>query len=66
MRTNMDAPITLGLPLNDPEPPPDCEVCEALARQRVEATRAGDRSRVSDCNVEIRNHHPADPAGGQP
>lgn len=57
MRTDMDPPITLGLPLDAPDPPADCGVCVALARQRTDAARAGDRSRVSDCNVEIRNHH---------
>lgn len=57
MRTDMDPPITLGLPLDDPEPPADCGVCNALARQRAAAAEAGDMSRVSDLNVEIRNHH---------
>ncbi|MFC9911054.1 hypothetical protein [Streptomyces sp. NPDC059862] len=53
----MDEPITLGLPLDAPEPPVGCGVCQALARQRAEAAARGDLSRVSDCNVEIRNHH---------
>lgn len=57
MKTTMDKPITLGLPLDQPEPPADCGVCQALARQRAEAARRGDQSRVSDYNVEIRNHH---------
>jgi hypothetical protein len=51
--------IHLGLPLAWPAPPPDCEVCQALARQRTRAAADGDHSRVSDCNVEIRNHHTA-------
>lgn len=63
MRTDMDPPITLGLPLDEPEPPANCGVCTALARQRADAARAGDRSRVSDYNVEIRNHHR--PTGGE-
>lgn len=57
MRTDMDPPITLGLPLDQPEPPADCGVCSALAQQRATAATAGDMSRVSDLNVEIRNHH---------
>ncbi|MFD8548306.1 hypothetical protein [Streptomyces sp. NPDC059649] len=40
----------------DPSPAAGCDVCEALARQRVAAYAVGDRSKVSDCNVEIRRH----------
>ncbi|MFI1948593.1 hypothetical protein ACH46F_32680 [Streptomyces virginiae] len=40
----------------DPVPTPGCGVCEALGRQRAEARAKGDRSKVSDCNVELRNH----------
>lgn len=57
MRTDLDPPITLGLPLDDPEPSTDCGVCSALLRQRAEAAEAQDMSRVADLNVEIRNHH---------
>jgi hypothetical protein len=53
----MDPPITLALPLVEPEPPADCGVCAALVVQRAEAKAAGDLSKVSDLNVEIRNHH---------
>ncbi|WP_344961251.1 hypothetical protein [Streptomyces thioluteus] len=45
---------------HDPEPEPGCDVCLALARQRSDARRAGDLSRVVDCNVELRRH----PHGG--
>ncbi|MFD9111647.1 hypothetical protein [Streptomyces bottropensis] len=55
--TTMDPPITLALPLSEPEPPADCGVCAALAVQRAEAKSAGDLSKVSDLNVEMRNHH---------
>ena len=55
-RTTMDPPVHLRLPRADPEPPPGCDVCAALERQRSEAAKAGDGSRVSDCNVEIRSH----------
>ncbi|WP_405653953.1 hypothetical protein [Streptomyces sp. NBC_00019] len=57
MRTDTDPPITLGHPLDDPEPPTGCGVCTALVRQRAEAAEEGDMSRVFDLNVEIRNHH---------
>lgn len=59
MTTTMDEPVDLPLPLDQPKPAPRCGVCAALVRQRAEATAAGDYSKVSDCNVEIRNHpHP--------
>lgn len=53
----MDPSPVLGLPLDEPDPPADCGVCHALDRQRSAAAASGDMSRVSDCNVEIRNHH---------
>lgn len=52
----MDPPVHLRLPRTDPEPSPGCDVCAALVRQRAEAAKAGDMSRVSDCNVEISSH----------
>ncbi|WP_333745867.1 hypothetical protein [Streptomyces sp. IBSBF 2950] len=54
-----EPPITLGLPLEEPAPPADCGVCAALVVQRSEARARDDLSKVSDLNVEIRNHHPA-------
>jgi hypothetical protein len=54
----MDPPLTLGLPRGEPIPPDDCGVCAALAKERAAAKGRGDMSRVSDLNVEIRNHHP--------
>ncbi|MEU9500209.1 hypothetical protein [Streptomyces sp. NPDC048196] len=48
--------VELGVPVRDPEPVDGCDVCGALARQRVAAYAVGDRSKVSDCNVEIRRH----------
>ncbi|MDX3068563.1 hypothetical protein PV518_41560 [Streptomyces sp. ND04-05B] len=56
-QTTMDPPITLALPLAEPEPPADCGVCAALSVQRTDARGRGDLSKVSDLNVEIRNHH---------
>lgn len=58
-QTIPEPPVTIGLPLDEPTPPDDCGVCAALVRQRAEARARGDLSRVSDFNVEIRNHHPA-------
>jgi hypothetical protein len=40
----------------EPIPNFDCDVCQSLGRQRDEARAAGDMSRVTDCNVEIRRH----------
>jgi hypothetical protein len=57
LNTGQEPPITLGLPLAWPDPPPDCKVCAALVRQRDQAAKEQDHSRVSDYNVEIRNHH---------
>jgi hypothetical protein len=55
--TTMDPPPLVRLPPDDPVPPSDCGVCAALVRQRAEASSRGDMSRVSDYNVEIRDHH---------
>lgn len=54
--TEMDPAPVLGLPLPEPVPPADCGVCAALVRERAEARARDDGSRVSDLNVEIRNH----------
>ncbi|MFD4528152.1 hypothetical protein ACFWP7_30320 [Streptomyces sp. NPDC058470] len=62
MKTTMDPPITLELPLSEPDPAPGCDVCEALARQRAEFTAAGNPSKATDCSVEIRNHPHGDGA----
>ncbi|MFE9880472.1 hypothetical protein [Streptomyces sp. NPDC005784] len=51
-----DGPIDLPLPLDRPEPAPQCGVCAALTRQGAEAVAVGDYSKASDCNIEIRNH----------
>ncbi|WP_215456695.1 hypothetical protein [Streptomyces sp. ATCC 21386] len=58
-QTTMDPPPLLALPREDPVPPADCERCAKLAEQRAAARAADDGSRVSDCNVLIRAHHPA-------
>lgn len=59
-QTSMDEHvIDVRLPLQQAEPTPRCDVCEALVHQRAEARDAGDFSKASDCNVEIRRHpHP--------
>ncbi|MBZ9639667.1 hypothetical protein K8369_09650 [Streptomyces sp. PSKA30] len=56
MTTAMSPPVNLPVPTPWPKPSPGCGVCAALARQRAEAAAIGDYSRVSDYNVEIRNH----------
>lgn len=52
----MSPPVHLSLPTEAPSPAPGCDVCAALAGQRGEAYRRGDRSAVSDCDVEITAH----------
>ncbi|TGB00579.1 hypothetical protein E2651_28765 [Streptomyces sp. MZ04] len=50
-------PVELPLRLEgDPQPVPDCDVCGALSAERSEARTMGDMSKVSDVNIEIRNH----------
>lgn len=56
MTTTTSPPVDLPLPAEWPRPRPRCGVCASLARQRTEAAAAGDFSKVSDCNVEIREH----------
>lgn len=55
-------PATVELPLRvtlEPTPVEGCGVCSALSKQRHEARADQNMSRVSDCNVELRNHpHP--------
>ncbi|WP_330175184.1 hypothetical protein OG875_17665 [Streptomyces sp. NBC_01498] len=49
----------IELPLNfpsDPAPVAGCDVCQALGGERGEARAKGDLSKVSDVNVEIRQH----------
>ncbi len=56
-RTYPSRPVELPLRLDgDPEPVEGCDVCQALGSQRSEAREGRDVSKVSDCNVEIRNH----------
>lgn len=51
-------PVELPLRLDaDPEPVPGCDVCSALSKERHEAHRRRDMSKVTDVNVEIRRHH---------
>lgn len=51
-------PVQLGycFPLPEPAPVAGCDVCVALAGQRAAARAIGDKSKVVDCNVEIRRH----------
>lgn len=58
-----DVKTTMAPPLyvvNPPVPPKsfkNCDVCDALVRQRSEAGTIGDWSKVTDTNVEIGRHH---------
>jgi hypothetical protein len=55
------APVVLPLRLElEPVPVAGCDVCGALDRQRTEYRRLRDMTRVTDCNVELRQH----PHGG--
>jgi hypothetical protein len=54
--TTMSPPVDLPLPAAWPDPSPRCKVCRALADQRATAAAAGDYSKVTDANVEIRQH----------
>ncbi|WP_433400184.1 hypothetical protein [Streptomyces sp. CA-146814] len=56
-KTTMAPPVYVVDPPLPPEPFRDCDVCDALARQRTEATAIGDWSKVTDTNVEIGRHH---------
>ncbi|MGC9408280.1 hypothetical protein [Streptomyces sp. DZ1-3] len=56
-QTTMTEPVALGMPLDEPQPRAGCDVCGALAEQRATARTSGDHSKVSDLNVEMRNHH---------
>ncbi|MFE2045951.1 hypothetical protein ACFXAZ_34530 [Streptomyces sp. NPDC059477] len=57
MRRYPAPPVVLGLPLPPPEPPPDCQHCARMMRERAQATAERDGSRVSDLNVLIARHH---------
>nr|WP_078970751.1 hypothetical protein [Streptomyces chattanoogensis] len=49
-------PVHLGEPASDPRPVAGCDVCGALDEQRARAYATGDKSKASDCNVEMRRH----------
>ncbi|MEU6504866.1 hypothetical protein [Streptomyces sp. NPDC046942] len=52
----LSEPVHLPLPEPWPEPHKGCDVCGALATQRLTSQAAGDYSAVTDFNVEIRAH----------
>ena len=52
----MDGPVYLGMPVPEPDPVPGCEKCARLADERERWRKAGDDTRVSDCNVWMRRH----------
>ncbi|GHB98706.1 hypothetical protein GCM10010308_07700 [Streptomyces vinaceusdrappus] len=52
----MDDPMTLGMPLDPPDPVVHCPVCNRAARERERAKERNDPSAVTDANVVIRSH----------
>ncbi|MCC3769632.1 hypothetical protein [Streptomyces sp. UNOC14_S4] len=50
---SVELPLKLD---SEPEGDPHCGVCTSLFKERSEAQARGDGSKVSDCNVELRNH----------
>ncbi|MGW3028262.1 hypothetical protein [Streptomyces sp. NPDC001221] len=56
MPTTMGKSVDLPLSAEWPKPAPNCRVCAALTTQREQAQAAGDYSKVSDLNVEVREH----------
>lgn len=58
MALSLSGPVHLSDPtaVPDPKPVAGCDVCGALDRQRTRARTAGNYSKVSDCNVEMRRH----------
>ncbi|ARF55822.1 hypothetical protein B1H19_18000 [Streptomyces gilvosporeus] len=52
----MCRPVHLGEPASEPVPVAGCDVCGALVEQRAKAYAAGDKSKATDCNVEMRRH----------
>jgi hypothetical protein len=53
LRRSVELPLSLNVA---PGPFPECDVCGVLDRERRTARARGDMSKVSDCNVEIRQH----------
>ncbi|MDT0429056.1 FYVE zinc finger domain-containing protein [Streptomyces salyersiae] len=54
--TTMDPPAHLMSIPEPPKPVEGCDVCQALAAQRLEARGRGDYSAATDASVEIRRH----------
>ncbi|WP_338683271.1 hypothetical protein QD712_20330 [Streptomyces acidiscabies] len=66
-RTTHDEPFDLPLPSPPPPPVPGCARCAELGRERAQAWRDRDLSKVTDCNVMIRTHdtgHQGNPGTG--
>lgn len=56
MSGNLTPPVQLGEPLPHPKPAAECDVCRALVHERQVAEAQGNLSKVSDVNIELRNH----------
>lgn len=54
-------PRYLQPPASPPQPVPGCGKCATLDAERARATRTGDYSAVSDCNVRMRTHEHTPP-----
>ncbi|MGD3112647.1 hypothetical protein [Streptomyces sp. YGL11-2] len=49
-------PVRLGLPRPAPKPAASCDICRALVHERQLADARGDKTKVVDLNIELRNH----------
>lgn len=56
MSGSLNPPVQLGEPWPYPKPSAECDVCQALLHQRQLAAARGDMSKVTDLNIELRNH----------
>ncbi|MEV7376927.1 hypothetical protein [Streptomyces lydicus] len=56
MSGSLTPSVQLGEPLPHPKPAAQCDVCQALVHQRQLAEARGDMSKVTDLNIELRNH----------
>ena len=56
MSGSVTPPVHLGEPRPDPKPAAECDICQALVNERQLAEARGDKSKVVDLNIELRNH----------
>ncbi|AWN28668.1 hypothetical protein DKG71_23320 [Streptomyces sp. NEAU-S7GS2] len=53
---SLTPPVHLGEPRPAPKPAAECDICQALVNERQLAEARGDKSKVVDLNIELRNH----------